>query len=188
MQRSNLSPMRGTAERGNDQSALRPANLTTLPPLRSHHLPGPCATSVGVWRSMFRRSRTNSVVRVERTMRPAPAAPAAAAVARNLRRFPASGPLLSRPPVRPFIVAPKSMTSPLQPLRPRLGDRHDVRRPILRFEGGARRVEPRPIVVDCIRADLGAVGGKCFVRFTAIPWRAKPHPRQLSYQGWSENG
>jgi ATP-dependent DNA ligase len=39
---------------------------------------------------------TNSVVRVERTMRPAPAAPAAAAVARNLRRFPASGPLLSR--------------------------------------------------------------------------------------------
>jgi hypothetical protein len=105
-----------------------------------------------------------------------------------LRRFPASGPLLSRPPVRPFIVAPKSMTSPLQPLRPRLGDRHDVRRPILRFEGGARRVEPRPIVVDCIRADLGAVGGKCFVRFTAIPWRAKPHPRQLSYQGWSENG
>jgi hypothetical protein len=101
-------------------------------------------------------------------MRPAPAAPAAAAVARNLRRFPASGPLLSRPPVRPFIVAPKSMTSPLQPLRPRLGDRHDVRRPILRFEGGARRVEPRPIVVDCIRADLGAVGGKCFVRFTAI--------------------
>jgi hypothetical protein len=54
----------------------------------------------------------------------------------------------SRPPARPFIVAPKPMTSPLQPLRPRLGDRHDVRKPILRFEEGARPMEPRHIVVD----------------------------------------
>jgi hypothetical protein len=28
--------------------------------------------------------------------------------------------------MRPFIVAPKPVTSPLQPPRPRLGNRHDV--------------------------------------------------------------
>jgi hypothetical protein len=50
--------------------------------------------------------------------------------------------------MRPFIVALKPMTLPLQPPRPRLGDRHDVRRPILRLEEGSRRVEPRHIVVD----------------------------------------
>jgi hypothetical protein len=61
--------------------------------------------------------------------------------------------------MRPFIVALKPMTLPLQPLRPRLGDRHDVRRPILRLEEGSRRVEPRHIVVD--RSDIhSAEGGR----------------------------
>jgi hypothetical protein len=78
--------------------------------------------------------------------------------------------------MRSFIVAPKPMTSPLQPLRPRLGDRHDVRRPILRIEEGARPAE----LATLWWTDRMAMSPKTALNLSMVPMLGPHVIRRLS--------